>query len=299
MSNIMTNTGAMVALQSLKATNKNLAQVQSEISTGLRVESSKTNAAVWSISKIMDSDYRGFKGIQDSLNLGQSTVSVARQAAESIVERLNTIKEQIVSAQTANVDRNKIQAAISAEVAQIENTVKTAQFSGMNLINGSITSPGGGSSPTVSFLSSLDRDASGKVTASKIDVTTYNLGTNAGTTTPKSAFSISDGGSTPVYTDHAEYAFLLDGTNQSQSFQLASGLTFAAGDTYTITLGDQKAQYTVTEADVAATSSASSDANLSVLAGLKNAIDALEIEGLAVITVGGTTPDLEIGRAHV
>ena len=56
MSSILTNNSAMVALQTLKSVNKNLAQTQSEISTGKSVATAKDNSAVWAISKVMDSD---------------------------------------------------------------------------------------------------------------------------------------------------------------------------------------------------------------------------------------------------
>lgn len=71
MSSILTNTSAMVALQTLKGINSGLAQTQAEISTGKSVASAKDNAAVWAISKVMESDVKGFQGISDSLALGE------------------------------------------------------------------------------------------------------------------------------------------------------------------------------------------------------------------------------------
>ena len=46
MSSILTNNSAMVALQTLRSINKNLAMTQTEISTGKTVESAKDNATV-------------------------------------------------------------------------------------------------------------------------------------------------------------------------------------------------------------------------------------------------------------
>ena len=46
MSSILTNTGSMVALQTLKNVNKNLGKVQNEISTGLKVATAKDNSLV-------------------------------------------------------------------------------------------------------------------------------------------------------------------------------------------------------------------------------------------------------------
>lgn len=46
MTSILTNNGAMVALQTMKSINANMSKTQSEISTGKSVASAKDNAAV-------------------------------------------------------------------------------------------------------------------------------------------------------------------------------------------------------------------------------------------------------------
>ncbi|MFL4469465.1 hypothetical protein ACERZ8_06120 [Tateyamaria armeniaca] len=96
----------MVALQTLKSINKNLAMTQSEISTGKSVASAKDNSAVWAISKVMESDVKGFKAVSESLALGDSTVAVAANASETITDLLNEVKGRIVAAQEENVDRD-------------------------------------------------------------------------------------------------------------------------------------------------------------------------------------------------
>ncbi|WP_055683311.1 flagellin [Jannaschia rubra] len=175
MSSILTNNGAMVALQTLKSVNKGLGQTQNEISTGKSVASAKDNSAIWAISKQMDSDVKGFKAISESLSLGQSTVTVARNAAETITDLLTNIKGKIVAAQEANVDRGKIQTDIAALTKQIESVVGAAQFNGLNLLDGTSTE-------AVDVLSSLDRNASG-VKASSISVERQNLSLDATATT--------------------------------------------------------------------------------------------------------------------
>lgn len=47
MSSILTNNGAMVALQTLKSINNSLGKTQEMISTGKAVSSAKDNATVW------------------------------------------------------------------------------------------------------------------------------------------------------------------------------------------------------------------------------------------------------------
>ncbi|MEM9100471.1 MAG: flagellin, partial [Pseudomonadota bacterium] len=91
MGSILTNNSAMVALQTLSMINKDLGQVQSEISTGLKVGSAKDNAAIFAISEVMRSDVSGFQAISESLSLGSSTVAVASNAASSIGGTLEEI----------------------------------------------------------------------------------------------------------------------------------------------------------------------------------------------------------------
>lgn len=184
MSSILTNNGAMVALQTMKSINKNMGQIQSEISTGKSVANAKDNAAVWAISKTMESDVEGFKGISDSLSLGSSTIAVARSASEQITKLLTDIKGKVVASQEANVDRTKIQADVSALRDQIGSIVGAAQFNGLNLLSNDKTTaaytPAGNvdGSGQIDVLSSLDRSASG-VTSSSIGVGREDLSTRA------------------------------------------------------------------------------------------------------------------------
>ncbi|TMV04917.1 flagellin [Ruegeria sediminis] len=173
MSSILTNNGAMVALQTLKAVNKNLATTQNEISTGKSVASARDNAAVWAISKVMESDVKGFRGISDSLSLGESTVAVAQNGAETVADLLTQIKGKIVSAQEENVDRAKIQTDIVALRDQISSVVGAAQLNGLNLLSNRQATAGSGS---IDVLSSLDRKPDGSVTVSHISIAKQDLG---------------------------------------------------------------------------------------------------------------------------
>ncbi|MDJ0822741.1 MAG: flagellin [Paracoccaceae bacterium] len=230
MSSILTNNGAMVALQTLKSINSNLADTQSQISTGKSVANAKDNAAVWAISKVMEADVKGFKGISDSLNLGQSTVAVARQASETVTELLTDIKGKIVAAQEENVDRGKIQTDIDALTNQIEAVVGAAQFNGLNLLSNTDTTEDSGS---IDILSSLDRSGTG-VAASDINVGKQDLGTSAATAgTMGSDVSVN---STAVASGASAEFVTFDGVGASDdlvagaSFQVTGSGNFA-GDT--------------------------------------------------------------------
>ncbi|MDP4032548.1 MAG: flagellin [Pseudorhodobacter sp.] len=269
MSSILTNTSAMVALQTMKGINASMNKTQAEISTGKSVASAKDNAAVWAISKVMESDVKGFKGISDSLALGSATVAVARQASETVTDLLTEIKGKVVAAQEANVDRSKIQTDIVALRSQIDSVVGAAQFNGLNLVDGT--------QGTVNVLSSLDRSASGVATSS-IGVVAQNLST--GGYAAKAVLAGSTGASTAADTA----GFAIDGAAGTGTIVIDDSVdAFAAGDKVSITIGGKTASYTATAEDVASTTTADI-----VAIGLRNAVQSLGIADLAIDYDSGT-----------
>jgi len=282
MSSILTNNSAMVALQTLKTINSNLSETQAQISTGKAVGSAKDNSAVWAISKVMEADVKGFKSISESLSLGESTVAVARQAAETVTDLLTEVKGKIVAAQEDNVDRGKIQTDIIALRDQIASVVGAAQFNGLNLVNGSQTDTNSNSQVGVDVLSSLDRAADGTVTTSSIGVNAQNLSMTAGTALAVGAASVgtdagtsgvidaNDGGTNDVISLDT-FAFLdasggatataaVKGDTAGVDNTLATGMI--VGDELSLTVGTVQGKYTVKEGDTAE----------SVVAGMKNAM---------------------------
>ena len=239
MSSILTNVGAMVALQNLQSINKNLAKVQGQISTGKSVADAKDNAAVWAISKVMESDVSGFKAISSSLALGESTVSVARQAAETVTDLLTQMKDKVVASQGENVDRAKIQTDVEALRDQIAAVTGAAQFNGLNLLNNDDYDAGSGA---VNVLSSLDRSGTG-VQSSNIGVSKQDLSTTAavydaaGTGTSANAMvatTAADGTTDDVYT------VLAGDATAGVMFEIAqvNGVAIPAGQEIVISAND-------------------------------------------------------------
>ena len=205
---ILTNSSAMIALQTLRSTNKNLEAVNNQISTGKKVATAKDSAAVFAISKVMESDVAGFKAIQESLSLGGATATVGNDAANQLNGLLNEIKAKVVSANEDNVDRDALQSELVSLRNQISGVVGAAQFNGLNLLSNTDTTLAGaavttanivagvGSVGTVNVLSSLDRSSTGSVTTSSIGVARQDLGTGAaaqgsGTDLAATAFTVS------------------------------------------------------------------------------------------------------------
>lgn len=255
MSSILTNNSAMVALQTLKSIKKDLSMTQSEISTGKSVASAKDNSAMWAISKVMESDLKGFKAISDSLSLGEASVSVARNASESITDLLTDMKGKIVAAQEDKVDRGKINDDVSALKGQIVSVVAAAQFNGLNLVNGNTAS--------TNVLSSLDRDATGGVTASSIAVAGQNL--SIGAYVAREVFTLTTG---TAAAGGDSFGVSLDAAGGSDTITI-DDTALVAGDSISMRFGHTEISYTVTVEDVASTTTADV-----VALGLKAAIEA-------------------------
>ena len=63
MASILTNTSAMVALQSLRSINSNLVDAQNQIATGKKIATARDNSAIWAVSKVLEADVQAFQSI--------------------------------------------------------------------------------------------------------------------------------------------------------------------------------------------------------------------------------------------
>jgi len=161
---ILTNVGAMTALQTLTSINKDMNVTQDRISTGMEVAKAKDNAAYWAIATTMRTDLLGYQAISDALGLGQATADIASTGNEAIVDQLKEMKQRLVAAQDAGVDKEKINDDIQQMKAQITSVIESANFNGNNWLNGSIndvngdsTVNGAGNGVDVNILASLVR----------------------------------------------------------------------------------------------------------------------------------------------
>ncbi|MEQ1944678.1 flagellin [Mesorhizobium sp. VNQ89] len=178
MSSIMTNASAMTALQTLNATNKNLATTQSRISTGFRVAEAADNAAYWSIATTMRSDHKALSTVQDSLGLGASKVDTAYTGMQKAIDTVNEIKVKLVAANGASAaDKEKIDVEVKALQGQLKSYADAATFSGANWLSVDTTSghTAAGTFDNVKIVSAFNRSASGAVSLGTIDVKVQDI----------------------------------------------------------------------------------------------------------------------------
>lgn len=170
MSSILTNNGAMVALQTLKGINSNLAKTQDQISTGKDINTAKDDAAIWAISKVMEGDVSSFKAVSKSLALASGAVNSANSAAGTVQKLIGKIKDKVTAASDGNLDRQTLQNDINDLKKQIDTAVNGSQFNGINLVNGDTF----GGASEFKALSALNRAQDGTVTTDTIDIDLSN-----------------------------------------------------------------------------------------------------------------------------
>ena len=138
MNSVNTNKGAMIALQNLNATNKDLGTVQNRINTGQKISTAKDNGAIWAIAQNQRAESTSLNAVVSSLQRGQSVADVAMAAGGAISDILVQMKEKVLAATEAGLTTASKEALSDEYVAlrnQIDTIANNATFDGVNLIS--------------------------------------------------------------------------------------------------------------------------------------------------------------------
>ena len=163
---VHTNNSAAVALQNLTRTNERLGDVQGRISTGLKVQGAKDNAAIWAIAQGQRADVGALTAVKQSLDRATSIADVALSAGESISDLLNQLKEKVVAAKDGSLktqSRQLLDNDFKALLRALSSQVNNAAFDGGNLLNGSLTSG-------IQFLANADASSFVTLTAKNLSL---------------------------------------------------------------------------------------------------------------------------------
>ena len=166
MTSVNTNYGALVALQSLNQTTRELSEVQNRVNTGLKVASAKDNGAVFAIAEGQRARVASLGAVMDGIDRATSVIDVGLSAGEAIGDILKQLKEKAVAAQANDLSqdqRDALQADFDALRDQINQIANAATFNGSNLVNG--TNLTGGSAA----FSVLTSDISGTAGVYELD----------------------------------------------------------------------------------------------------------------------------------
>src|SRR5262249_53567841 len=122
MLSVNTNYSAMVALQNLNGTSKDLEQVQNRINTGYKVASAKDNGAVFAIAEQQRARVTSLAAVTDGINRASSAIDVALSAGDSIGKILKEMKARAVAAQAEDLTTDQ-RAAIQADYDELRNNI--------------------------------------------------------------------------------------------------------------------------------------------------------------------------------
>src|SRR5882757_4957682 len=139
---VNTNSGALVALQYLTATQGQLNQTQSHINSGMKVATARDDGAIYAIAQNQRGQVAGYASVINSINNGTSAIDVALSAGQSISDLLIQLKTKALSAADSSLDtasRQALNADFTALRDQITTIVKNAVFNGFNLVDGTTT----------------------------------------------------------------------------------------------------------------------------------------------------------------
>lgn len=143
MSVINTNITSLVAQRNLLNSQNSLSTSMERLSSGLRINSAKDDAAGQAIANRMTAQINGMAQAQRNANDGISVAQTAEGALDQINDNLLRIRELSVQASNdtnSDTDRASIQEEITARVNEIDRIANSTQFNGKNILDGSIAS---------------------------------------------------------------------------------------------------------------------------------------------------------------
>lgn len=186
---INTNISSLNAQRNLNTSQGSLATSLQRLSTGLRINSAKDDAAGLAISDRMTSQIRGLdqavRNANDGISLAQ-TAEGALSTSGDILQRIRELSVQSINGTNSASDRQALNNEVSNLVAELDRIAGTSEFNGLKLLNGSF-----GSSTF-----QVGANSNQTITVGAGDVRTNKYGLNTATTvaiTPASATAFTAG----------------------------------------------------------------------------------------------------------
>lgn len=286
---INTNVASLNAQRNLGSSQADLNKSMQRLSSGLRINSAKDDAAGLAISDRMTAQIRGLnqavRNSNDGISLAQ-TAEGALQESTNILQRIRELAVQSANDTNTETDRSSLQDEVDQLQEELDRIAKTTEFNGKALLNGDQSSDdaftfqvgaNAGTDQTISFginsalIADLGAAEAGDVVASAAAA----VGTAAGLT-----FTASATGASGNAVFNIEF---VDGTGSGA----AASATLSSG-TITVTLAttaDGSASVDLTAAN-AATLIAAEVSGYSVAA-VSGAADLTAASDAAVTIAGG------------
>jgi len=155
---INTNVSSLNAQRNLNQSGTSLAVSLQRLSTGLRINSAKDDAAGLAISDRFTSQIRGLnqaaRNANDGISLAQTAEGALGQDSSSL-QRIRELSLQSANSTNSASDRQALNAEVQQLLSEIQRVGQTTQFNGQNILDGSFQSAqfqvGANANQTISF----------------------------------------------------------------------------------------------------------------------------------------------------
>jgi flagellin len=137
---INTNVMSLTAQRNSAKVSGDLSTSMARLSSGLRINTAKDDAAGLAISERFTSQIRGLnqaaRNANDAISLSQ-TAEGALGSMSSNLQRIRELAVQSANASNNSTDRKALQQEVSQLASELDRVAKTTQFNGKNLFDGS------------------------------------------------------------------------------------------------------------------------------------------------------------------
>ncbi|MEL0648217.1 flagellin [Pseudoalteromonas agarivorans] len=140
MISVNTNVSSLNAQRNLSASGSDLATSMERLSSGMRINSAKDDAAGLQISNRLTSQVNGLAVAQRNANDGISMAQTAEGAmneSTSILQRMRELALQSANGSNSAEDRDALQQEVTALQTELTRISDTTTFGGVNLLDGS------------------------------------------------------------------------------------------------------------------------------------------------------------------
>ena len=128
---VVTNTASLNAQRNLTKSGEGLATSMQRLSSGMRINSAKDDAAGLQISNRLTSQINGLAVAQRNANDGISmaqTAEGAMQASTDILQRMRELALQSANGSNSDADREALQKEVSALQTELTRIAETTSF---------------------------------------------------------------------------------------------------------------------------------------------------------------------------
>ena len=179
---INTTIVSLNAQRNMTTSQSALATSMQRLSSGLRVNSAKDDAAGLAIAERMSAQVRGsnvaMRNANDAISMFQTAEGAMGKIGDSL-QRIRELAVQAANGSLSNADRTNLNAESTQLVAEIGRVASNAKFNGVNLLNGTLTTAnfqvGANATDVITTTTSFDMTALAAYTAA-------NISTQAGAT---------------------------------------------------------------------------------------------------------------------